>query len=213
MHVFQLKARELADDRRVYVDLLGDVGQRPSDVPRDFDGPSRGAKDLREQLGRRRLAVRAGDADQRVPVQEPVAELDLTPDRHTARACGRGERRGTRNPRALDHELDTVQQRFLLVPEHDFDARVGKPPGVGLGRAVDRDDLDPARGERERSRPPRAREPEHERPPRQPARGRTRLLQTCPGHEKRTPLRGRTGPCRERTQRSVTAVCRLSIGW
>ena len=48
--------------------------------------------------------------------------------------------------------------------------------GVGLGRAVNRDDLHPARGERERSRPPRAREPEHERPPRQPARGRTRLL-------------------------------------
>src|SRR3954453_13853588 len=124
--------------------------------------------DRPEELGRRRLAVRPRDADERVAGEKPVAELDLAPDGDAPCARGGHEGRLARHTRALYHELDTLQQRLLLVPESHFDACRGKPPGVGGRGAVGRDDLHPAPRESERRGPPRAREPEYEGTPRQP---------------------------------------------
>ena len=63
VHVLELERRELADDplRRAR------SSERRADVAGDRDVTSRGAEDRAEQLGRRRLAVRAGDADEARP--------------------------------------------------------------------------------------------------------------------------------------------------
>ena len=188
VHVLELEARELADDGRAGLDLLRDVGERSPDVPGDLDPAPRRAQDRAEQLRRRRLSVRSGDPDQRVAVEQPVAELDLAPDRDAARAGSRGERRRGRHSGALHDELDTLQQRLLLRSGTNFDARLGEPARVGVGRPVGRDDLDPAPRERERRRLPGPREPDHERAPRQP---RSRPAPSrVPRHSKRLPPRG-----------------------
>ena len=70
----------------------------------------------------------------RTRVQQAPAELDLAPHGDPARARGRHGWRLARHSGALDHELDSVQQGLLLAPEVHFDARCGKPAGVG-GRA------------------------------------------------------------------------------
>src|SRR6185312_13063202 len=59
VHVLELKARQLADDERARLDLAVEVGQRAADVSR-----GRRLEDRAEQLRGRRLAVRAGDADE-----------------------------------------------------------------------------------------------------------------------------------------------------
>ena len=61
-----------------------DVSGRPT-LPATSTGRPAGAEDRAEQLGRRRLAVRAGDAEDRVR-EEPRAELDLAPHGDAARA-------------------------------------------------------------------------------------------------------------------------------
>ena len=58
--VLELERRELADDP-----VRGaNGGERRADVSRDDDVAAGGAEDRAEQLGGRRLAVRAGDADE-----------------------------------------------------------------------------------------------------------------------------------------------------
>ena len=59
VHVLELEARQLADDERPRLDLAVEVGQRAADVPR-----GRSVQDRAQQLGGRRLAVRAGHADE-----------------------------------------------------------------------------------------------------------------------------------------------------
>ena len=153
VHVLELEARELADDGRARLDLLGDVGERAADVAGDLDAAAGRAQDRAEQLGRRRLPVRAGHADQRVAVQQPVAELDLAPDRDAARTRSRGERRLGRHPGALHDELDTLQQRLLLRSGTNFDAGLGEPARVG-NRRPGRPRRPPPRAARARAPPP-----------------------------------------------------------
>ena len=62
--VLELEARELAHDPRAVRRRERGVGERPADVAGNLDGTACGAEDRAEQLGRRRLAVRAGDADE-----------------------------------------------------------------------------------------------------------------------------------------------------
>jgi hypothetical protein len=101
--VLELEARQLADDPVVFADLPVQVGERAAHVAGD-----RGLEHRAEKLARRRLAVGAGDADQAAG-QEPVAELDLAPDRDLARASSRQERGISRHARALDDEFDIIE--------------------------------------------------------------------------------------------------------
>ena len=84
-------------------------------------------------------------------------------------AEARGGRQGrlSRHARALDEQVDSLEQPFLLRPEVDFDTRCGKPAGVDAELAVDRDGRDAAPGERERGRLSGPGEPEDERSVRQ----------------------------------------------
>src|SRR4029077_13134699 len=108
-------------------------------------------EDRAEQLGGRRLAVRAGDADE-PRQQQPVAELDLAPDRNAASLCLDDEWRLAWHARALDEQLGAVEEREVLVaPE----------------LTVDGGHLHSAPSERRDRRLARAREPEHEHPLRQ----------------------------------------------
>ena len=130
------------------IDLAVELGQRPAHVARD----GRVQHDA-EQLRGRRLAVRAGDADE-PRLEQPVAELDLAPDRHASALGLRHERRLARNPGALHQQLGPVEQSEVAVVAE---------------LAVGADDLHPAPLERRRRRLPRPSEPEHEHPLRQHA--------------------------------------------
>ena len=146
--VLELEARELAHDPRVRRRGEGDVGERAADVAGNLDGPAGGAEDRAEQLGRRRLPVRAGDADQmRAGGQQTVAELDLAPDRDAARASAGDERRFRRDAGALDDQFHSLEQRLLLRSESEFDTEPAEPAGVDVGRAVGRHDLNAAPSE------------------------------------------------------------------
>jgi hypothetical protein len=107
LDVFELEGGELTDDPRALVDLPCERRQRPADVPRNLHGPVGCAKHRAEQLGRRRLAVRAGHAENRVP-KESGAELDLAPDGNGEGSSPRDERRLPRNARALHDEIDPL---------------------------------------------------------------------------------------------------------
>jgi hypothetical protein len=143
LDVFQLEARELADDPVRRLGLTHELAQRGTDVP----GRPR-AEHRAQQLGRGRLAVGTGDADERVR-QEARGELDLAPDRDPALARRDDERRLARDARALDEHVDAVEQAEV---------------GVVAERPVGRDDLRAPRLERRLRRQPGARKPEHEHP-------------------------------------------------
>src|SRR5262249_32659992 len=139
-------------------------------------------------------AVRPGHADQRVAAEQAVTELDLAPNRDSARTRGGGERRLGRHARALDHDLDTVEQRLLLRlrSEGDFDAEAREPSRVDGRRVVCRDDATPMAGQGRCGSPAGASEAEHEHAPGQP-----RLVRTRPAHGERSPPWGARGPLRE----------------
>src|SRR6185295_17933413 len=166
MDVLELEARQLAHDPGVSVERTVEARQRTADVARDRDRPIGGTEHRTEQLARRRLAVRAGDTDERVP-QQAKAELDLAPDRDPTRPCSRRQRRFPGHARALDQQLDAVQQAFLLIPQVNFDAGLGKPAGLDVGRPVGGDRRHATPGQRERGGLAGAGEPQHERPARE----------------------------------------------
>ena len=163
VHVLELEARQLADDPCVLFERTVEARQRPADVAGDGDRRARRAEHRAQQLSGRRLAVRSCDPDDRVSKQAE-AELDLAPDRNPARTRSRCERRLPGHARALDEQLDVVQQAFLLSPEVDFDACLGKPPGVEVLRTIDADGGDAAAGESQGSRLTGAGESQDERP-------------------------------------------------
>jgi hypothetical protein len=165
MDVLELEARQLAHNPGVPVECAVEARQRTADVARDRDRPAVGTEHRAEQLARRRLAVRAGDADERVP-QQAKAELDLAPDRDSTDPCSRHQGRCPGHARALDQQLDAVQQAFLLIPRVDFDAGFGKPAGLDVGRTVGGDRRHATPGQRERGGLAGAGEPQHERPAR-----------------------------------------------
>ena len=105
----------------------------PGHLCRDAGGGEHGA----EQRGRRRLAVRAGDADEAVS-EQAGAELDLGDHLDAASAGGGDRRRVARHARALDDEPDAVEQR--VAPRAQLD--VGVEPGwISLLGCVVGDDL------------------------------------------------------------------------
>ena len=139
--VLELEARELADDPLVRGDVADELAERSADVP-----GGAGAEHRAEQLGRRRLAVRPGHADDRVREQSR-RQLDLTPDGDPPLARRHDERRFARNAGALDQHLDAVEQGEILVVAE---------------RPVRRHDLGTTRLERGLRGPARARQPEDE---------------------------------------------------
>jgi hypothetical protein len=141
LDVLELEARELAHDPLIGLHLTDQLAQRGADVP---GGPR--AEHRAQQLGRGRLPVRAGDADDRI-LQVARSELDLTPDRRPALARRDNEGHLTGDARALDEHVDAFEQAEVgVVPE----------------RPVDGDHINPVRFERRLRRRPRAREAEHE---------------------------------------------------
>jgi hypothetical protein len=187
--VLELEARQLADDPRVGGDRSVQPGQRPADVAGDGDLSPRGAKDLAQELARRRLAVRPGDAQQRVG-EDPEAQLDLAPHRDVPGARGGHEGYLARDTGALDQQVHVVDERGILRAQDDFDTVLAKPPGVELVVAVDADDVHPAAGERERRRLARAGEAEDQGSPltqtrtRSGSRGRTRTRRALPSRSR-----------------------------
>ena len=96
--VLELEAGELGDDDRVLRDHARHRRQGVTDVAADRDGQTGVPEDGAGQLGGRRLAVGAGDADHGV-AEEAAGELDLAPQRHAAvegLAARRRSRRGRR---------------------------------------------------------------------------------------------------------------------
>ncbi len=89
VHVLELERRELADDPG----RVADGGEWSPYVARDDDIAPGGPEDRSEQLRRRRLAVRAGDADEACLREQPVAQLDLRPHLDPALVGCRDERR------------------------------------------------------------------------------------------------------------------------
>ena len=139
--VLELERGQLADDELLGLDLAVQLCERAPDIPGDGR-----AEDEAEPLRRRRLAVRAGDAQDRVR-EQPRGELDLAPDWQPAAPRLDDERRLTRHARALDEDPDPVEQRELAVVAE---------------LAVGTHDLHPATLERGRGRASRPRQAENE---------------------------------------------------
>src|SRR5580765_236272 len=66
VHVLQLEARKLADDPGVLFDCAVERSDWTANVAGDGHGPVCCAEDRTQQLARRRLPVRAGDAEEGV---------------------------------------------------------------------------------------------------------------------------------------------------
>ena len=195
--ILKLEARELAHDPRVRPCLLRGGCERPADVAGDLGGTAVRAENCAEELGRRCLPVRSGHADEARPGrEEPVAELDLAPERDAASVRGGGQRRISRHAGTLDDEVHTLEQRLLLPSEVDFDARVAEPPRVDAWGAVGGDGGYAAPRERESGRLAGTRKPDHERTIRQPCPREPRRFGTCPAHSARTPPPGGGEPLR-----------------
>ena len=122
-------------------------------LPARTAGPRRGVEHRSEEPHRGRLSLRPRHAEDRVPGKQPPAELELAPDRDIPRASSRDGRRLARHPGALHDDVDVLQQILLLGPEHDFDTRLGKPPGIRVGPPVGRPHRPASRREGERRGP------------------------------------------------------------
>ena len=113
----QLEARQLGDDLGVGRERY----ERRAHVSRrDRVAAGRSQRGDRH-LGRRRLAVRAGDADKR-PHTKPEGELDLAPHRETAPARFLDPGRRPRNTRAGDDQLGVAEVGGVGAAENDASA-------------------------------------------------------------------------------------------
>ncbi len=108
--VLELEGRRLADDGRRRVEGAGERRQRRADIAGRGHGHTGRAVHRRDELGRRRLPVRARDRDQRVR-QEPPAELELADHDDPAPAGCADDRGLAGHAGALDHGPDAVEQR------------------------------------------------------------------------------------------------------
>jgi hypothetical protein len=99
--VLELEGRDLAHDDGLGRERVDERAERRPDVPGDGHRPPGLAVDVPDQLGRRRLAVRARHGDELVR-DEPPGELDLPEDRDPARPGLRDDRRLGRDPGRLD---------------------------------------------------------------------------------------------------------------
>jgi hypothetical protein len=160
--VLELEARELADDPGALGERAVQSRERPPDVSGDRDVLPGRAEDRAEKLACGRLAVRSGDAHDRV-LEEPEAELDRAPDGQPALPRGGRERGRRRYAWAFDKQVHAVEKLGVVRAEDDFDARLAKPPRVEVGAPVRADDLHPAFLQGQRGRLARAGEAEDER--------------------------------------------------
>ena len=143
----------------------GERRQRRADVAGDGDRQPGLAVDLADQLGRRRLAVGAGDRDHLVG-QQPPAELELAEHlarRARARRATTGASCGTpgllTSVRTPSSSVDAVVARVHRdAGGLELGARRRRRPGRRRTPATS----SPARAQRERGRPPRAGEADDE---------------------------------------------------
>src|SRR4029078_13050550 len=129
--VLELEARELAHDPGLLAQGAVETRERPANVPSHRHVLAGGAEDLTEELARRRLAVRPGDAEDRV-VEKAEPQLDLAPDgQHTLSPSGheRGRRRYTW---AFHEQVHAVEKLGVVRAEDDFDACLAKPARVDV---------------------------------------------------------------------------------
>ncbi len=162
LHVLELEARELADDRRTRLELAVECAERTAHVAADGCGPAVRSHDRADQLGRRRLPVRARDAHVGL-TDQAGSELDLAPHREAPMPRGGDEGGLARDPGAFHEELHVFQERAVVVrAQSNFDACAAKPSGVEARVSVDADDPHAAAGERERGRLPGARQAQDE---------------------------------------------------
>src|SRR5262249_42831504 len=103
------------------------------------------AEERADEVGRRALAVRARDADER-RARGAVAELELADHLQAGRARGHRERVRHRQPGAPDDEVVAGEERGVVAAPDRGDALRGeRPRGVGRvigGPAVADRDLD-----------------------------------------------------------------------
>ena len=107
LHIKQLERRELYDREVLRLHLLRVAQQRVADVAADVDGLPRRAQQLRDDRGRRGLAVRSGHGDDRTWAD---LEKDLHFRRHDAAARFRPEQRRNVRPHARRAENDVRAQ-------------------------------------------------------------------------------------------------------
>ena len=107
LDILELKGRELADDPGLGRDRPHQGREWSADVACHLDLPVVRAKDLPQELARRRLAVGAGDAEDGIR-EQACPQLDLAPYGDVARPRARDEQRLTRHPRALHDEIDPL---------------------------------------------------------------------------------------------------------
>ena len=137
--VLELEARELADDRLVRSSAPSSAAERAADVPGHRDRPAGRTEDGTEELGRRRLPVRARSPRPSGCADEPRAELDLAPDGDAAlprAATTSGASLGTPGLFTRSSTPSTSARSCVRAEPH-FDTGRAKPPGVERGRAVD----------------------------------------------------------------------------
>src|SRR5581483_10337421 len=122
LDVLELEARELAHDPGTGPNRQRDLAQRHVLVAGEHRVDAGGGEHRAEQADRGRLALRPGDAEHGVALEQAKAELDLAPDRDAALTRGCGHRRPRRHPGALHDQVDSLQYRSVLRSETQFDA-------------------------------------------------------------------------------------------
>ena len=130
--VLELERRELADDPRIGGRVTDEAREWAADVAGDLGRHPGGVEHGAEQRGRRRLAVRPGDADDRVR-EQAGPELDLGDDGNTELTRSHNGRRLGRDAGALHDELDAEEERVAPLTDEDLavdPADVEIAPGV-----------------------------------------------------------------------------------
>ena len=167
--VLELKRRGLADDRRLGRQLSDQRGGRGPDVAGHGHRQPGLAVDVGDPLGRRRLAVGPGHADELVLEQAP-GELELAQDGNATTSRDDDRRGSLGHSGALDERSGPAGggNRIGRGIEEHFDAGLRKPlrgdrQRRRRGRArVGADHLLTAGGEHERGGDPRTGQTDHE---------------------------------------------------
>ena len=139
LDVFELEARDLGDIDVVVAAPVDERDERRADVAGQM-GPEPGLlEDPVDQGRRRRLAVRAGDADDPSP-EEEIGQLDLGEDRDAPVAGGQDLGEG-RHAGARDDEVGLEEGLEPVAARLEDDAALGERPDLlpeGLGAASSR---------------------------------------------------------------------------
>jgi hypothetical protein len=114
--VLELERGDLAHDDLVGRERLDVRAERRPDIAGDRHGKPGLAVDVADELGRRRLAVRAGHGDELVRDQPP-RELDLAEHGDAAGARLGDHRRLARHARRLDDRARVLELRQAVGPE------------------------------------------------------------------------------------------------